>query len=61
MFTKFPVNVKIAKCKKEHEVKVHLTKRENEDRNIELAEVRIEKEDGGLAKHSAQYSQGIEL
>ena len=46
--------------KKEHEAKVRLTKRDIEDGNIELAEVRMEKEDGGLAKHSTQCSQGID-
>ena len=46
--------------KKEHEAKVRLTKRDIEDGNIESAEVRIGKEDGGLAKHSTQCSQGID-
>ena len=40
--------------KKEHEAKVRLTKRDIEDGNIESAEVRMGKEDGGLAKHSTQ-------
>ena len=46
--------------KKEHEAKVRLTKRDIEDGNIESAEVRMGKEDGGLAKHSTQCSQGID-
>ena len=39
--------------KKEHEAKVRFTKRDIEDENTESAEVRMGKEDGGLAKHSA--------
>ena len=46
--------------KKEHEAKVRLTKRDIEDGNIELAEVRMEKEDGGLGKLSTECSQGID-
>ena len=46
--------------KKEHELKVPLTKRDIEVGNIESAEVRMGKEDGGLAKHSTQCSQGID-
>ena len=38
--------------KKGHKAKVRLTKRDIEDGNIESAEVRMGKEDGGLAKHS---------
>ena len=46
--------------KKEHEAHVRLKKRDIEDGNIESAEVRIGKEDGELAKHSAQSAQGID-
>ena len=46
--------------KKEHEAKVRLTKRDIGDGNIESAEVRMGKEDGGLAEHNTQYSQGID-
>ena len=46
--------------KKEHEAKVRLTKRDIEDGNIELAEVRMGKKGGGLAKHSTQCFHGID-
>ena len=46
--------------KREYEAKVRLTKRDIEDGNIESAEIRMVKEDGGLAKHSTQCSQGID-
>ena len=46
--------------KKGHEIKVRLTKRDIEDGNIELVEVKMGKEDGGLAKHSTKCSQGID-
>ena len=46
--------------KKEHEAKVRWTKRNIEDGEIESVEVRMGKEDGGLAKHSTQCTQGID-
>ena len=46
--------------KKEHEAKVCLTIRDIEDRNIESAEVRMGKEDGGFTKHSTQCSKEID-
>ena len=45
--------------KKEHEAKVRLTKKDIEDGNIESAEIRMGKEDGGIARHSTQCSKDI--
>ena len=59
--TKFYANVKsvyvgekyrmFERRKREHETKVRLTKWDIENGNMESAEVRMGKEDGGLAKH----------
>ena len=46
--------------KKEHEAKVRLTKKDIEDGNIESAEIRMGKEDGGIARHSTQCSKDID-
>ena len=46
--------------KKELGAKVRLTKRDIEYVNIESAEVRMGKEDLGLAKHSTQCSLGMD-
>ena len=46
--------------KKEHEAKVRLTKKDLEEGNIESAENRMGKEDGGLARHSSQCLMGID-
>lgn len=45
--------------KKEHEAKVRLTKKDLEEGKIESAENRMGKEDGGIARHNTQCSQGI--
>ena len=46
--------------KKEHEAKVCLTKKDIEHGNIESAETRMGKEDGGIARHSTQCSKDID-
>ena len=46
--------------KKEHEAKIRLTKKDIEDGSIESAEIRMGKEDGGIARHSTQYSKDID-
>ena len=43
-----------------HEAKVRLTKKDIEDGNIESAEIRMGKEDGGIARHSTQCSKDID-
>ena len=40
--------------KKEHEAKVCLNKKDLEEGKIELAETRMGKEDGAIARHSTQ-------
>ena len=42
--------------KKNHETKLRLTKKDVENGNIESAEIRMGKEDGGIAIHSTQFS-----
>ena len=46
--------------KKEHEAKVCLSKKDAEEGAIDSAETRMGKEDGGIARHSTQCSQGID-
>ena len=45
--------------KKEHQAKVRLTKKDLEEGNFDSAESRMGKEDGGIARHSTECSQGI--
>ena len=45
--------------KKEHEAKVRLTKKDFKEGNFDSAENRMGIEDGGIARHSTQCSQGI--
>ena len=46
--------------KKEHEAKVRFTRKDLDERKIESAETRVGKDDGGVARHSIQCSQGID-
>ena len=46
--------------KKEHEAKVRLTKKVLEEGEIGSTETRNENEDGGIARHNTQCSQGID-
>ena len=46
--------------KKEHEAKVRLPKKDLKEGNIESAETRMGKEDGGIDRHSTQCSQRID-